>query len=102
MPTYHAGDFNRSGTVDAADYVYWRKTMGQTVNMGTAADGNLNGIVDIDDYRVWRTNYGAAYNVGLANTISSTAIVPEADGRLMGILAFAGAMAVYRTGRRLL
>jgi hypothetical protein len=28
IPTYHAGDFNRSGTVDSADYAYWRKTMG--------------------------------------------------------------------------
>ena len=49
IPTYHAGDFDRSGNVDAADYVTWRKTLGLTVNMGTAADGNLNGAVDLDD-----------------------------------------------------
>ncbi len=100
IPTYHAGDFNRSGHVDAADYVQWRNTIGQAVNMGTAADGNLNGIVDLDDYRVWRANFGAAYNVGLGNTVSSTSTVPETEGRLMVMLAFVGAMAVYRTRRR--
>ena len=28
--------------VDAADYVVWRKTLGQTVNRGTSADGDGN------------------------------------------------------------
>ena len=102
IPTYRAGDFNRSGKVDAADYVQWRNTMGQTVSMGTAADGNLNGIVDIDDYRVWRSNFGAAFSIGLGKTVSSTAAVPEADGRLLAMIAIVGAMAIHRTTRRTL
>ena len=99
IPTYRAGDFDRSGKVDAADYVYWRNSMGQTVNMGTAADGNLNGIVDIDDYRVWREHFAATYSSGLGNAVGSGGAVPEADSRLMIAVGIVGAMAVYRTGR---
>ena len=100
IPTYHAGDFDRSGKVDAADYVYWRKTLGQSVNMGTAADGNLNGIVDIDDYRVWRTNFGAAYSAGSGTSVGSVGTVPEPDGRLMMLMVIFCSMTIYRTGAR--
>jgi GH25 family lysozyme M1 (1,4-beta-N-acetylmuramidase) len=93
IPTYHAGDFDRSGNVDAADYITWRKTLGQTVNMGTAADGNLNGAVDLDDYRVWRANFGVAYSVGSGNTVDSNSTVPEPAGTLMMLFAILSPMA---------
>jgi hypothetical protein len=96
IPTYHAGDFNRSGNVDAADYVYWRKTMGQAVNIGTAADGNLNGTVDLDDYRIWRTNFGATYNPGLGTTVGRAGTVPEPDGTAMMTFAILSSMAISR------
>jgi hypothetical protein len=57
------GDFNQNGAVDAADYVIWRKTVGQTGD-GLAADvaGPLfdspNGVVDDYDYRFWRARFG--------------------------------------------
>jgi GH25 family lysozyme M1 (1,4-beta-N-acetylmuramidase) len=79
MPTYHAGDFNRSGSADAADYVAWRKTLGQAIAMGTAADGNLSGIVDNDDQRIWTTNFGATYEAGLGNALSPMHSVPEPE-----------------------
>ena len=41
-----AGDFNRDGGVDAADYVMWRKTMGSTVPLYTGADANGNAKID--------------------------------------------------------
>jgi hypothetical protein len=41
------GDFNNDGTVDAADYVVWRK------NDGTQAG-----------YDSWRANFGASLGVG--------------------------------------
>ena len=37
-----AGDYNKNGVVNAADYVVWRNSMGQT-GWGLAADGDLNG-----------------------------------------------------------
>jgi hypothetical protein len=68
-----SGDYNHDGLVDAADYVVWRNTMGQT-GAGLAADGNRDSIVDGGDYEVWRAHFG--------ETASSTggsayALVPE-------------------------
>jgi hypothetical protein len=63
-----AGDFNGDGAVDAADYVVWRKSMGQT-SMNLAADGDLNGRVDSGDYAVWRSQFGRMANGGVASSI---------------------------------
>ena len=48
-----AGDYNSDGTVDAADYVVWRKSLGQT-GPDLAADGDNSGEVDLADYDYWR------------------------------------------------
>jgi hypothetical protein len=52
------GDYNASGTVDAADYVVWRKALGQMVAPFVGADGSGNGVVDQADYDVWRARFG--------------------------------------------
>jgi hypothetical protein len=52
------GDYNRDETVDAADYVLWRKTMGSGVSTFDGADGEGSGYVDQDDYPVWTENFG--------------------------------------------
>jgi GH25 family lysozyme M1 (1,4-beta-N-acetylmuramidase) len=92
IPTYRAGDFDRSGEVDAADYVHWRKTLGQPVNMGTAADGNLSGVIDVDDRRVWQTNFGANYGAGSGGVGG----IPEPNALHLVVLAIAIAMARIR------
>ena len=53
-----AGDYNRDGFVDAADYIVWRRAMQGEGNL--AADGSRNGVVDQADYDVWRMHFGAA------------------------------------------
>jgi hypothetical protein len=52
------GDYNRNQTVDAADYVVWRKNVGRTVTQFTNADGDGNTQIDSMDYLVWRSQFG--------------------------------------------
>jgi hypothetical protein len=62
-----AGDYDRSGVVDGADYIVWRKAMDGTLNL--AADGSRNGTIDAADYAVWRMNFGATSAGALSHSI---------------------------------
>jgi beta-glucanase (GH16 family) len=53
------GDYNGDNKVAAADYVLWRKSLGQS-GIGLPADGSGNGTIDNVDYLVWRNNFGVA------------------------------------------
>jgi autotransporter-associated beta strand protein len=68
------GDFNFDGTVDAADYVMWRKTGGPP-----------------DGYTIWRTNFGRTTGGGSG----SNATVPEPATALLFVLG--AAIACRRT-----
>jgi len=65
-----AGDFNRDGKVDGADYVVWRRTTGQAGFL--AADANGDHIVDHLDYQIWRQAFGV-----VGSGAGQTAAVPE-------------------------
>jgi hypothetical protein len=54
-----AGDYDRNGTVEAADYDVWQATYGATIAAGMGSDGNDDGMVDASDFTVWRDNLGA-------------------------------------------
>jgi len=62
------GDYNNNGTVDAADYVLWRKG-GPLEN-----EGDAPGTVNMADYNFWRSRFGAASGSGAA---LDAANVPE-------------------------
>lgn len=64
------GDFDHNGQVDAADYVLWRNSRGQS-GLNLAADGNLDGHVDDADLAMWRSHFGQS------NAASASAVVPE-------------------------
>ncbi len=53
------GDYNTNHSVDAGDYVLWRKTKGADVPQFSGADGNGNSKVDDADFDIWRGNFGA-------------------------------------------
>jgi hypothetical protein len=53
------GDYNENGVVDAADYVDWRKTLGQPATpAGSGADGDADGTIDQDDHTFWAARFG--------------------------------------------
>jgi hypothetical protein len=67
-----AGDYDRNGVVDAADYDVWRDAYGSTELLN--ADGNDDGIVDAADYVVWRD---------ALNSAAATARIPEPAGAVL-------------------
>jgi hypothetical protein len=85
-------DYNRNGVVDAADYVVWRDTLGQS-GTGLVADGNFNNQVDPADYDVWRAHFGVTATSGVSVSSraygSITAIVPEPTSRMLFVLSIA-------------
>jgi hypothetical protein len=87
-----AGDYNRDGAVDAADYVVWRKTLGSDTEL--AADGSRNGVIDPADYDVWRLNFGAT-----ATAAAGVQLVPEASTEWLAAVGFF-VMCAYRCSGR--
>ena len=69
------GDYNGDCTVDAANYVVWRDTLGSTTNL--AADGSGNGFIGASDYTFWRARFGNTAGSG------SGAAVPEPKSLLL-------------------
>ncbi|MCC7475466.1 MAG: hypothetical protein IT425_08730 [Pirellulales bacterium] len=78
-------DYNANGTVDAADYIVWRKTFGSTTDLG--ADGNNGKLVEEDDYAFWRGRFGdsAGSFDGAAVLESTRTAVPEPVAGLFGM-----------------
>ena len=72
------GDFNTDGTVDAADYVFWRDRLGNPFTP--------------QDYNVWRTNFHAAAGAGSG----ANAAVPEPMGLLPTLAAIISLIPIAR------
>jgi hypothetical protein len=62
------GDYNEDGSVDAADYVVWRKS-----------DGSQ------EDYNTWRTNFGRTAGSG-GGALASAAVPEPASIALCGVI----------------
>ena len=81
------GDYNGNHTVNAADYVVWRDTLGQS-GTGLPADGNGNNQIDAGDYDVWRAHFGETAGSGAG--ASANAAVPEPATLVLLMFAAAG------------
>lgn len=103
-PTTLAGDYNKNGRVDAADYIVWRNSLTQT-GSGLPADGNNSGTVDTADYTLWRSNFGKTSGSGalvddaslLTGGIGS---VPEPNSILCVLIAMTVLAGKRRSPRR--
>jgi hypothetical protein len=74
------GDFNDDGTVDAADYVVWRKYQGTTTTLPN--DNGIGGTVGPAHFDLWRANFGEILGAGSGSS-SSQASVPEPAGLIL-------------------
>ena len=75
-------DFNRDGSVDAADLASWKSNFGDVNATLSKGDANADGRVDGDDYLVWQREFSAS--------ASAVAVqVPEPAGALLGAIAAA-------------
>lgn len=83
-----AGDFNLDGIVNAADFVIWRDSLGDT-GTDLAADANGDEVVNTADYDIWVENFGEG-----ALTASAASSVPEPTSAL--ILTFLASGVVFR------
>ncbi|MCI0333391.1 MAG: PEP-CTERM sorting domain-containing protein [Planctomycetes bacterium] len=90
------GDYNRNGVVEAADYVVWRKTLGD-VGMDLLADGNGNDEIDAGDFDVWRAHFGNTFVPGAGG--GSASGVPEPSTLWMVLGAVAACLLIRRVGR---
>jgi hypothetical protein len=89
-----AGDYNRDGLVDAADYTVWRDSLGEFVANYNAADGDGNGRINDGDYALWKANFGGPP----AGTASLSDGVPEPA--TLGLLNLAWALVLMRRPTR--
>jgi peptidyl-prolyl cis-trans isomerase A (cyclophilin A) len=91
-----AGDYNRNGIVDAADYNVWRTNFGSTTDAG--ADGNGDGRVDMADLVVWRNTLGHTSGSG-ASAGLGLSTVPEPSAAFL-LLIGSAILATRRRRRR--
>ncbi|MCI0748817.1 MAG: PEP-CTERM sorting domain-containing protein [Verrucomicrobia subdivision 3 bacterium] len=82
------GDYNEDGSVDAADYVVWRKASDLMLD-DLPNDNDGDGPVGAAEYALWRENFGGP----LPGGGSSLGPVPEPASALLMILAAAGSWA---------
>jgi arabinogalactan endo-1,4-beta-galactosidase len=77
LPAQLAGDYNENGSVDAADYVVWRKTVGSTTDLRANGDdtGASAGIIDQADFDFWKARFGGT--AGRVGTVQMVTAVPE-------------------------
>jgi hypothetical protein len=75
------GDYNENGVVDGADFVVWRKALGQVVPALSGADGNGDGKVDQADYDIWRANFGRTAQVSASATALAATLVEIENDR---------------------
>jgi hypothetical protein len=71
-----AGDYNNDGTVDAGDYIVWRKYNGTNYLLMNEVAGTTPGSVSPEDFTAWSARFGNTAGAGSGLALG-TAPVPE-------------------------
>jgi hypothetical protein len=66
------GDYNRDDSVNAADYVLWRKFLESDVEAFAWADGDGSGHIDSEDYGVWMQDFSETPSPGFTTPNSNS------------------------------
>jgi hypothetical protein len=91
-----SADYNGDGTVDAADYVVWRESLGE-LGVGLAGDGNLDNRVDETDFTLWRAEFTNAAPNSSGSAWTNALAAPEPDA---ATLLFFGCVLIRAIPRR--
>jgi autotransporter-associated beta strand protein len=93
-PSFLAGDYNSNGIVDTADYVIWRRSVG---NASIAnRDPANSGLVGDADFNSWRSRLGTMVSAGSGASLTS-AEVPEPTS--ISLLLIAVSVSTYQSRR---
>jgi len=82
-------DFNGNGTIDAADFVLWRKNNGLAsgaIQPQGDADGDMD--VDLEDYDLWHASFGNPFPGSHGD--GAVGAVPEPGSSVLWLIAAAG------------
>lgn len=79
--TFAQGDFNRDGSVDAADYTIWADNNGYENFDVTFEDGDANGdfYMNIEDYTLWAANFGETGHIDYCADFNRDGVVDDMD-----------------------
>jgi autotransporter-associated beta strand protein len=93
-PAILAGDYDNNGIVDAADFVIWRKNVGQPSQ--TLPNDTTGVIIGDAQYNLWRSNFGSTTAVPGSGSALSGNAVPEPSSICLLMFGLT-AMAAMRT-----
>ena len=91
-PAILAGDYDNNGIVDTADYVIWRKNVGQPSQ--TLPNDTMGVLIGAAQYNLWRSNFGSTVPVPGSGSIENSSTVPESSSISMLMLCLAAATVV--------
>jgi hypothetical protein len=88
------GDFDRDGRVDAADYIVWRKNVGQP--SGTLPNDNTGVTIGDDQYNLWRSTFGNPAAGSGSELDANVGVVPEPSSITLLVLGLSALAGRYR------